>query len=146
MASRHTKKTLIIVSSCGSAQPVTITTHRATVTKPKFLQPQHDWRRFSRSADCLLFICPQDIKVVEKVFFYLLEVSVVNSYLPYKQTISQPRSHLCYRRAIVEQAATLFIQQAPPKMGPGAPQRTPNHHVPQQLDAKPHFLGKSPTG
>ena len=43
----------------------------------------------------------------------LLEASTVNSYLLYKQTVSQPRNHLSYRRAVVEQMAKLSIQEAP---------------------------------
>ena len=79
-----------------------------------------------------------------KLFFYLLEVSTVNSYLLYKHSVLQHRSHLGYRRAIVEQVAKLSLQQAPPRPGAGAPRKAAIHDLPQRLDRRPHFLGKSP--
>ena len=82
--------------------------------------------------------------VEEAVFFYFMEVSTVNSYLLYKQTVTQPRNHLGYRRAVVEQIAKLSIQEAPPRPGPGAPRRAATHDLPQRLNGKPHFIGRSP--
>ena len=81
--------------------------------------------------------------MVEELFFYLLEVSVVNSFLLHKLSVPNPRNHLAYRRAIVQQVATLFIQQGPPRIGRGAPQRNPSHNVPQWLDRKQHFMGRT---
>ena len=83
--------------------------------------------------------------MVEEAFFYLLEVSVVNSYLLYKHTVDHPSNHLGYRRTIAEQVTTLSIQQAPPRPGPGAPRRAATHNSPQRLDRKHHFLRKAPT-
>ena len=77
------------------------------------------------------------------MFFYLMEVTVVNSYLLYKMTVDGPKTHLAYRRALVEQAAQLSIQQGPPRPGRGAPRRQARVNVPQRLDKKPHFIGKS---
>ena len=141
------KKPLIMVSSCGSAQPVTITTHHESVSKPAVVNAYNHSMNGVDVADQLTTyysFVRKTRKWWRKIFFYLLEVSVVNSYLLYKQTVSHPRNHLGYRRAILEQAATLSIQQAPPRMGPGAPRRALSCDVPQRLDSKPHFLGKSP--
>ena len=79
-----------------------------------------------------------------KLFFYFLEVTVVNSCIIYKSSVTHPYSHLRYRRAIVEQAATLSLLQAPPRAGPGAPRRFTREDLPQRLEKKQHFLGKLP--
>ena len=91
------KKPLILVSSCGSAQPVSITTRRATVTKPAVVNAYNHSMNGVDVADQLTVyysFVRKTRKWWRKIFFYLLEVSVVNSYLLYKQTISQPRNHL----------------------------------------------------
>ena len=76
-----------------------------------------------------------------KLFFWLLEVSVVNSYLLYKETVEKPKSHLDYRRAMIEHMAKLSCQLAPPRQGPGAPRRATE--TLQRLNHKPHFLSRS---
>ena len=51
----------------------------------------------------------------------MLESACVNSYLLYRQHTRAPRSHLDYRRALVEYLATACIQIAPPRRLPGRP-------------------------
>ena len=143
------KKPLIMLSSSGSAQPVVVTTRRGTaVNKPAVVNSyNHNMNGVDVADQLTVFysFVRKTRKWWRKLFFYLMEVSVVNSYLLYRQTSAQPRNHLGYRRAIVEQVAKLSIQQGPPRPGPGAPRRATSHDLPQRLDRKPHFIGKSPT-
>ncbi len=135
------KKPLIMVSSSCLARPMTVTTRRDTVSKPAVVNTYNHSMNGVDVADQLTVF----YSFVRKLFFYLLEVAVVNSFLLYWQTVSSPKIHLGYRRLIVEQAALLSIQQRPPRPGPGAPRRASSHNVPQRLDRKPHFLGKAST-
>ena len=140
------KKPLIMVSSCCSAKPVAITTRREPVSKPAVVNAYNHSMNGVDIADQLTvfysFIRKTN-KWWRKLFFYFLEVSVVNSYILYKHTVTHPRNHLGYRRSIVEQVATMAIQQAPPRNAPGARRRTTSSV--QRLDRKQHFLGKATT-
>ena len=130
------KKPLIMLSSSCSVEPVIISTRGERVSNGVDVADQltvfYSFVRKTR-------------KWWRKLFFYMTEVSIVNSYLLYKLTVTQPRNHVGYRRAMLEQMAKLSIQQGPPRPGPGAPRRTITHHVPQRLYQKPHFLSKAAT-
>ena len=69
--------------------------------------------------------------MVVEVIFYLLETSVINSYLLYRLRVSSPHNHLGYRMAIVEQVTTLYLQMSPARAGPGAARRVQSDNVPQ---------------
>ena len=140
------KKALIMVSSACSAKPVAITTRRETVHKPAVVNAyNHSMNSVDISDQLTVFysFVRRTRKWWRKLFFYLLETSVVNSYLLYRLSVTSPRSHLGYRRAIVDQIATLYLQMSPVRAGPGAPRRVLAYSTPQRLDKKPHFLGKS---
>ena len=137
-----------MVSTCSSAKPVTINTRHDTVSKPAVVNSYNHCMNGVDIADQLTVFYSfvrKTRKWWRKLFFYFLEVSVVNSFLVYKLSVSQPCSHLGFRRAIVEQVAKLSLQQAPPRIGPGAPRRQRIENPLQRLDRKQHFLGKAPT-
>ena len=141
------KKPLIMLSSSCSAKPVTISTRRENVSKPSIVNSYNSSMNGVDIADQLTVFYSfirKTRKWWRKLFFYMMEVSIVNSYLLYKATVSQPRNHVGYRRAMLEQMAKLSIQQGPPRRGPGAPRRGVTYDVPQRLDRKPHFLAKAP--
>ena len=143
------KKPVILVSSGCSARPVTLATRHESVSKPAVVNAySHSMNGVDIADQLTVFysFVRRTRKWWRKVFFYLLEVSIVNSYLLYRQKVANPQNHLRYRRAIVEQLATLFIQQAPPRVGPGAPRRAhPDNSLPQRLDRKQHFIKKAST-
>ena len=100
------KKPLIMVSSGCSSKPVSISTRRERVSKPAVVNTYNHSMNGVHIADQLTVFYSfvrKTRKWWREMFFYLLEVSLVNSYLLYKQTVSHPRNHLGYRRAIVEQ-------------------------------------------
>ena len=141
-------KPLIMLSSSGSAKSVAVTTRRGTrVSKPAVVNTYNYSMNGVDVADQLTVFYSfirKTRKWWRKLFFYLMEVSTVNSYLLYKQTVIQPRNHLGYRRAVVEQMANLSTQEAPTRPGPGAPRRAATHDLPQRLNGKLHFIGRSP--
>lgn len=142
------KKPLIMVSSCGSAKPTTITTRHNTVSKPAVVNSyNHNMNGVDVADQLTVFysFVRKTRKWWRKLFFYFLEVSVVNSYILYKCSVANPCSHLGFRRSIIEQVAKLSIQQAPPRTGPGAPRRIREETPLQRLNRKQHFLAKAPT-
>ena len=79
-----------------------------------------------------------------KVFFWLVEVTVVNSYITYKQIVINPKSHLAYRRTLIEVLAGSSITNAPPRPRIGRPRklRHSDEADPERLNQKLHLLGK----
>ena len=111
------KKPLIMVNSCGSAKPMRITTRHDAVHKPSVVNKyNHNMNGVDIADQLTVFysFVRKTKKWWRKLFFYFQEVSVVNSYIVYKQSVAQPFSHLGFRRAIIEKVANLSLQQAPP--------------------------------
>ena len=140
------KKPIFMISTGCSAKPVSVQTRRDVVSKQAAVDVYNHSMNGVDVADQLTVFYSfvrKTRKWWRKLFFWLLEVSVVNSYLLYKQTVPGPSNHLAYRRAIVEKVAMICVHQGPPRPGPGAPRRTTAAPL-QRLDRKQHFLGKSP--
>ena len=60
-----------------------------------------------------------------KLFFWMFEVTVVNSYILYKISIQSPLSHLHYRRSVVDSLASRHLSTAPPRPRPGRSSKRP---------------------
>ena len=78
-------------------------------------------------------------------FFWLLEVTVVNSYTLHKIVSPQKLTHLEYRQRTLEALAMRHICSAPPRPGPGRPRKRPRQSSsgdPERLNGRPHFLAK----
>ena len=75
-----------------------------------------------------------------KLFFYLVEVSVVNSYILYKQVTRDSLSHLDFRRRLLESLAEEYMQREELRHASvGRPRTRP---VPTRLDKKLHLLAQ----
>ena len=75
-----------------------------------------------------------------KVFFWLFEVTIINSYILYKAT--DPRiSHVQFRRVLVDQLTRDYIQQSVRRPLVGRP-RSSLENQPERLDSRKHFLAK----
>ena len=84
-----------------------------------------------------------------KLFFWLLEVSVVNSYILYtihsETHHSKPLTHLQYRRNVIEALASRYLQAAPPRPRPGRPRKravSVREGDPERLNGRLHVLQK----
>ena len=84
------------------------------------------------------------IKWWRKVFFWLLEVTTVNSYIIYRQTVANPKSHLFYRRTVIESLASCSITNAPPRPRMGRPRKRvhPDAVDPERLNQRLHLMGQ----
>ncbi len=71
----------------------------------------------------------------KKVFFWLLEVAVVNSYLLHKETISSPLSHFGFRRSLIKSLVSTIGFAARPRPG-----RHRYHDSVERLQLRKHFL------
>ena len=83
------------------------------------------------------------VKWWRKMFFWLIETSVVNSYILHNIVLCPRKpNHLAYRRAVVESYASRYISAAPPRRRLGCSQR--QHQIePERLNGRLHLLGKS---
>ena len=61
------------------------------------------------------------IKWWHKVFFWLIDLSVTNSYALYREMEQNRIPHIAYRRSIVEALATRYLSSAPPRPRVGRP-------------------------
>ena len=81
----------------------------------------------------------------KKLFFWLLETTVVNSYILYRLNTHRPLTHLEYRRRIVDALARRHIQSSKPRPGPGRPRkhaRSSSLGDPERLNTQQHFTSK----
>ena len=84
----------------------------------------------------------KSVKWWRKVFFWLLEASVVNSYVIYKDHCASngitPKAHLAYRRSLVDELTKGLRQTST------AHSRTRTRIIPapERLQSIPHFLRK----
>ena len=76
-----------------------------------------------------------------KVFFWLMEVAVVNSYILYKETVVAPLSHRHFRLSLVQDLVKLSspISIARPVRHSAA---RAHEFDTERLDGKTHFLGR----
>ena len=86
-----------------------------------------------------------------KLFFWLLEVTVVNSYILYHlhtaQLQTRPLTHLRYRQRLVDTLAGRHIQSAPPRPRPGRPRKRQISSAasgdPERLNGRLHVLDRN---
>lgn len=84
----------------------------------------------------------KSVKWWRKVFFWAMEIAIVNSFVLYKTT-SPKTTQLSYRRSILDSFSKCFIQNTP-STSRGRPRQIP-FETPERLDPRKHFLGKKTT-
>ena len=109
----------------------------------------HDYNQCMNAVDradqCYAFVrrCK---KWWRKVYFWLLEVTVVNSYVLFKSCNTQHNiTHLEYRRQVIDALAARHILSAPPRRIPGRPRKRPRESCMgdhERLNGQTHLLGK----
>ena len=78
-----------------------------------------------------------------KVFFWLMETTIVNSYVIYHEVAEDPCSHLAYCRRVLEILATRCVSSAPPRPCAGRPSKRPRlEEAPERLNQNLHVMGK----
>ena len=80
-----------------------------------------------------------------KLFFWLIEVTTVNSYILYQFHPQANLTHLQYCRQVIESLAVRFLSTVPPRPGPGRPRKRPlteSDGDALRVNRKSHFPGK----
>ena len=78
-----------------------------------------------------------------KVFFWLMETTIVNSYIIYHEVAEDLCSHLAYRQRVLEILATRCVSSAPPRPRAGRPSKRPRlEDAPERLNQNLHVMGK----
>ena len=140
------RKPLIMLTSSWPHEMVTVSSRRTTQTKPlvvdRYNQSMNGFDRADQYTVYYSFV-RRSVKWWRKVFLWVMEVAVVNSYILHKCTSQTTLTHLEYRRSLVRTLAAAYVQSAPPR-GPGRRKRPhqPQHGDPERLNRQPHFLEK----
>ena len=148
MAWREKKKSkhLIMISSAGNAQMMTtsIRGQEEPVVKPVLVDQYNHYMNGVDRADQLTVYYSFTRKTKKwwrKIFFWLLEVSTVNSYILYKEAGTSRKSHLDFRRSVITSLAEQHLHALPPRPARGRPRKRSREN-PERLDQRKHFLDK----
>lgn len=144
------KAPVIVLSTECSAQMVAVHSHgpgQSQKLKPSAVDTYNHNMNGVDIADQYTVSYPFQRKTLKwwrKVFFWLVDVCIVNSYALYRAAVTKPMTHITYRRQIVETLATRHISSAPPRPRVGRPQKRshPESRDPERLNGKLHLLGK----
>ena len=140
------KSAVIMLSSGPSLQMVTVhpqMPHRNEVTQPAVVDRyNHNMNGVDVADQLTVFYSIQrnTRKWWRKLFFWMLETTIVNSYIVYKSKVPSAATHLGYRRSIVNSLASDYIATAPPRPRIGRPRVTAQD--PERLNGRLHILGK----
>ena len=80
------------------------------------------------------------VKWWKKIAFWLIETSMVNSYILYKLTVVSPKSPAAYRRSVMESLASRHISMSPsrPCVGRPSKQKYPDGDTSERLNGRFH--------
>ena len=140
---KHKKNSLVMLTSASSAQMVEVPALHNTerMLKPVCVDDyNHSMNGVDRSDQYSVSypFVRKTRKWWRKLFFYLLEVSIVNSYILYHEVTKKRMTHLEFRRSLVESLATEYLQQVESRRtSVGRPLSQP---CPIRLDKKLHLL------
>ena len=145
---RQKKKPLIVLSSAGSAMPMPVqsrATQRVAI-KPFVVDDYNKSMNGVDWADQLTVyyaFVRKSRKWWRKVFFWLFEVTIVNSYILYKLSVPSPVSHFQFRQSIVNALASKHLSTAPPRARPGRPPKRCLCEDPERANSnQQHYLDK----
>lgn len=136
-------KTLIMLSSSSSARMVEVPAMHNTqqMLKPESVDDYNHCMNGVDRSDQLSVSYPfvrKTRKWWRKLFFYLLEVSVVNSFILYREVTKKKMTHLDFRRSVVESLAMEYLEQHESRRtSVGRPLSRP---CPVRLNRKLHLL------
>ena len=145
------KSSVILLSTQHSAQMTTVqlARNRGEAQKPAAIDHYNNSMNGVDRADqnsVYYSFIRKSRKWWRKLFFWLMEVAVVNSFILFQLHSQGKTSHLQYRRALIESLGTRYLQQVPPRPRPGRPRKRAlsiDVGDPERLNGRPHFPGKS---
>ena len=109
-----------MLSTCSIATMTTVTSRRkrSSTNKPLVIDSYNHHMNGVDLADqnaVYYSFIRKTVKWWRKVAFWLLETAVVNSYILYTKTVPAPKSHIVFRRLLIESLASRHIVSAPPR-------------------------------
>ena len=146
------KSSVIMLSteSPASVTSVQLSRNRGETQKPlvvaRYNQSMNGVDRADQNSVYYSFI-RKSRKWWRKLFFWLIEVTVVNSYILYRFHPHANLTHLQYRRQVIESLAVRFLNTMPPRPRPGRPRKRPlteGEGDLLRLNGKSHFPEKLP--
>ena len=145
------KKTVIMLSTNSSAAIITIPLRRASAEAKVKPVVVHTYNQHMNGVDIAdkhstyYSFLRKTVKWWRKLFFWLLETAVVNSYIMHNN-ITMPRrpDHFAYRRAVVESLASRYLSSAPPRRRLGRPRKHPHPEEDdtERLNKQLHLLDR----
>ena len=144
-------KPVIMLSNSGSAATATVQSQNrfsSPTVKPVIVNTHNHKMNGVDIADqhtVYYSFIRKTVKWWRKLFFWMLETAVVNSYVLYRETTPSPKSHIHYRRTLVDSLSSSYIQSAPPRPLSGRPRQRPQHETngPERLNKCLHLLRKT---
>ena len=142
------KKPMFMVSTEGCVKPTAVTAVATgrTAVKPKVID---DYNRSMNGVDkadqytVYYSFIRRSCKWWRKLFFWLFEVTVVNSYILYRINSSRPSTHLQFRQSVVQSLVSGHLASAPPRPLPGRPRKR-QQQIPEDAERLNLQLGHFP--
>ena len=144
------KSSVVMLSteSPASMTSIQLSRNRGVVQKPlvvqRYNQSMNGVDRADQNSVYYSFI-RKSRKWWRKLFFWLIEVTTVNSYILYQFHPQANLTHLQYRRQVIESLAVRHLYTVPPRSRPGRPRKRPltdGDGDSLRLNGKTHFPGK----
>ena len=142
-----TKKVpVIVLSTAGPARMSTVTSRSGrTEDKPVLIDTYNKNMNGVDIMDQYGASYPfirKTLKWWRKVFFWLLDTTVINSYALYRDSVVRPLSHIEFRRRLVDSFATQYLSSIPPRRVGRPRKRSRSESDPERLNGRLHLLGK----
>ena len=107
------KKPLVMLTSSCPHEMVTVRSRCTTQQKPLVVDRyNHSMNGVDRADQYTVYysFVRRSVKWWRKVFFWVMEVAIVNSYILHKCTAQRPLTHLEYRRSLVRSLQRMYSQ------------------------------------
>ena len=143
------KAPVVMLSTECSAQMVTVPSRHSGAAAQKKPIAVHTYNQNMNGVDisdqytATYPFTRKTIKWWRKVFFWLIDLCVTNSYAVYREMEQDKIPHIAYRRSIVEALATRYLSSSPPRPRVGRPRKRSHPDTdPERLNGHLHLLGK----
>ena len=144
-AEKKKKPVIMLSTTCSAAMTVLTPPSRRPVYKPAVVDCYNHFMNGVDIADqhaVYYSFIRKTVKWWRKIVFWLIETSMVNSYILYKDTVASPKSHVAYHRSVIESLASRHISMSPSHHCVGRPrkQKYPDGDTPERLNGRLHII------
>ena len=144
-AEKKKKPVIMLSTTCSAAMTVLTPPSRRPVYKPAVVDCYNHFMNGVDIADqhaVYYSFIRKTVKWWRMIVFLLIETSMVNSYILYKDTVASPKSHVAYHRSVIESLASRHISMSPshPCVGRPRKQKYPDGDTPERLNGRLHII------